>query len=231
MTDLRLGRWQDALADVAHVDAVICDPPYSARTHASAPTRSDDSDDDGAAPKYAPWTSYEVCEFLRHWSPRCDGWIVCLTDHVLIPAYELAAKEVGRLCFAPVPCVIRGMSVRLQGDGPSSWTVYAMVMRPREKRFLSWGTLPGAYVEGAQPGAGGGRGKPQWLMRALVEHYSRPGDLVCDPVAGWGSTAIACESMRRRFVGAEMDQAAWEEAMRRVNKPQQIDMWAGEVAS
>jgi len=31
--DLRLGRYQDALADVPEVDAVIVDAPYSARTH------------------------------------------------------------------------------------------------------------------------------------------------------------------------------------------------------
>lgn len=30
--DLRLGRWQDALADVGDVDAVITDPPFSQRT-------------------------------------------------------------------------------------------------------------------------------------------------------------------------------------------------------
>jgi DNA methylase len=30
--ELRLGRWQDALANVGEVDALICDPPYSART-------------------------------------------------------------------------------------------------------------------------------------------------------------------------------------------------------
>ncbi len=33
LADLRLGRWQEALADVGEVDAVITDPPYSARTH------------------------------------------------------------------------------------------------------------------------------------------------------------------------------------------------------
>ena len=31
LIDLRLGRWQDVLADVTTCDAVICDPPYSAR--------------------------------------------------------------------------------------------------------------------------------------------------------------------------------------------------------
>ena len=28
-----LGRWQDALAHIDTVDAIICDPPYGARTH------------------------------------------------------------------------------------------------------------------------------------------------------------------------------------------------------
>jgi 23S rRNA G2445 N2-methylase RlmL len=31
--DLRLGRWQDVLADVTECDAVITDPPYGERTH------------------------------------------------------------------------------------------------------------------------------------------------------------------------------------------------------
>jgi hypothetical protein len=30
--DLRLGRWQDVLADVERCDSLITDPPYSART-------------------------------------------------------------------------------------------------------------------------------------------------------------------------------------------------------
>ena len=34
--DLRLGRWQDALADVASVGTIITDPPYGERTHAGA---------------------------------------------------------------------------------------------------------------------------------------------------------------------------------------------------
>ena len=31
--DLRLGRWQDVLADVREVDCVCVDPPYGERTH------------------------------------------------------------------------------------------------------------------------------------------------------------------------------------------------------
>ena len=43
--------------------------------------------------------------------------------------------------------------------------------------------------------------KPVPLLRWLIETYSSPGDLVCDPYAGSGSTGIAAESCGRRFIG------------------------------
>ena len=39
--DLRLGRWESALADVERVDALIVDAPYSERTHESHSPRTD----------------------------------------------------------------------------------------------------------------------------------------------------------------------------------------------
>lgn len=144
--DLRVGRWQEALTDLGEVDAIICDPPYSERTHAAATTRADGSEADGLTPTYGCWSPDDVREFVRAWSPRCRGWMVALTDSELIPAWTAAYREAGRYAFAPVPILIRGMSVRISGDGPSSWCVYAMVARPATAEFVAWGTLPGAYV-------------------------------------------------------------------------------------
>lgn len=144
--DLRVGRWQDSLADSGAVDAIICDPPYSARTHAAVTTRTDGSNPEGLTPTYAAWTADDVREFVLGWSTRCRGWIVALTDSELIPAYTASYRAAGRYAFAPVPIVIKGMSVRISGDGPSSWCVYAMVARPATETFSRWGTLPGAYV-------------------------------------------------------------------------------------
>lgn len=143
-SDIRVGRWQDALADIETVDAVICDPPYGERTHNSKPGRSDGSSAKGLAPTYDAWTPADVDEFVDSWAPRCRGWMVALTDSDLAPAWRAAYDRVGLKSFAPVPCVIKGMSVRLSGDGPSSWTVYAMVARTKE--VVAWDTLPGAYV-------------------------------------------------------------------------------------
>jgi len=220
---IRLGRHQDVLASV-ECDALICDPPYGARVHREALGEADDREQID----YSHWDPDDVREFVQSWSPRTRGWMACLTSHDLIPAWEEAYAEVGRCGFAPVSCVITGMGVRMAGDGPSSWTVYLMVARPRTAEMARWGALPGAYVV-PRPYrfGGGGRGKPLRLMEAIVRDYSRRGDLVCDPCAGWGHTLIAARSLGRRGVGAEIDAAAHAEACRRMGRAVQGDLLAG----
>lgn len=225
--DLRLGDWRDVFADLEQVDAVICDPPYGARVHKFEVQRADATSEAGLRPDYAAWTPDNVSEFVHEWNDFCRGWIVALTSHDLVPAWETAFAEVERYAFAPIPCVMRGMSCRMLGDGPSSWAVYAMVARPRTKEFMAWGTLDGAYSGPPGKEAGGGRGKPLWLMSALVRDYSRPGDLVCDPFAGHGTTLAAALSLGRRAIGAEVDPEAFAEAQRRLSRPLQTDLFAG----
>ncbi len=225
--DLRLGRWQDVLGTL-EVDAEISDPPYGERVHASeVDDRSDGSDSSGLTPQYEAWTADNVHEYVSSRSAHVRGWMVSLTSHDLIPAWEAAYASVGRLCFAPVVCVMRGMSFRKQGDGPASWAVYAIVARPRSKRFMGGWACAGAYVGVPSSESGGGRGKPQWLMSALVRDYSRPGDLVCDPFAGWGTTLTAAVSLGRSAVGAEVDAEAYREAKRRLSRPTQVDLFGG----
>lgn len=221
MIDLRLGLWQHVLADVSGVDAVICDPPYGARTHSGYRTGADASDDSGIG--YDAMTPDDVDEFMEAWA-TVRGWIVAFTSHDLLDAWERAAREVGRYPFAPLPVVISGSGVRLQGDGPSSDSVWLCVSRPRTSEFARWGTLPGHYLTRAERGASMGRGKPLDLMRAIVSDYSRPGDLVCDPFAGYGTTARACAQLGRRFVGAECDADAYAEAQRRLAEVVTVDV-------
>lgn len=47
--------------------------------------------------------------------------------------------------------------------------------------------------------------KPLGLMEALVRDFTDPGELVCDPFAGSGTTGVACIRLGRRFVGWEKD--------------------------
>ena len=47
--------------------------------------------------------------------------------------------------------------------------------------------------------------KPTELFEWLIQSYSNPGDLVCDPYLGSGTTAIAAENTGRQFVGCEQN--------------------------
>lgn len=248
---LRLGAYQSVLPDV-ECDAVIADPPFGERTHAAWRDGERESGSDykrgakshekrnrasdlasklrRAAITYGHWTPADVAEFARFWAPRCRGWIVALTSHDLAPAYQDAYEDAGLYSFAPLPCVAWGGSCRLAGDGPSSWTVWAMVARPKTRAMQRWGTLPGAYdassnLDDRRANKGGGRGKPLGLMRAIVSDYSRPGDLVCDPCAGYGSTLAAALTKGRRAVGAEVDAEVHAEALRRLAGVQYVDLF------
>lgn len=232
--DLRLGRWEDVLAGV-ECDALIADPPFGERTHAAWR-------EGGAAAKlkrgaitYDAWTPEIVQAFVAHWSPRTRGWMACMTSHDLAPAWQAAFESVGRYSFAPIPCVTIGGSIRLSGDGPSNWTVWLMVARPKTRAMQKWGTLPGAYVTpGGQnawnDGGGGGRGKPIGLMRAIVHDYSRPGDVVADPTMGRGTTGVAALSMGRRFAGSEVVPNVFDEAAARIGRVQPVDLFDPERA-
>ena len=212
MIELRLGRWQDVLADVD------CDPPYSARTqsgHDSAVREARWLAADRRAISYAHWSPTDVTAFVDSWAPRTRGWLAVMSDHRLIPHYEAAFERHGLVTFQPIACVIRGMTVRLCGDGPSSWTVYLNVARPTA--LSKWGTLDGAYSSGVGERFHIG-GKPLDLMRAIVRDYSRPGDLVCDPCAGGATTLLAAVTEGRRAVGSEMDPVTHAKALARLQR-------------
>ena len=220
---IHLGRWQEALAHVDAVDAVICDPPYGARTHeghnATASRHAGEGKDksERRAITYATWTPDDVRHFVASWAPRCLGWFVAFTSHDLCPTYVEALEAAGRYVFAPLPWYSPGSRVRLSGDGPSSWTCWVMVSRPKSRDYQRWGTLPGGYMTPPEDCEVVG-GKPLGLMRAVVRDYSRPGDLVCDPFVGSGTTALAAVMEGRRFVGAEQKPEHYEIATRRLSR-------------
>jgi site-specific DNA-methyltransferase (adenine-specific) len=181
------GRWQDALAAglIPRVDAVISDPPYSDRTHAGhdaganlagrgAFVRSNGGYDIARPRAELAYHSYQpedVAELVTAMRGICGGWIACLSDSELCSVYRAELEAAGLTGFQPVPCVISGMTVRMCGDGPSSWAVYLNVARPRELR--KWGTLRGAYVGAQADRVGVTGGKPVWLMRGIVADYTR----------------------------------------------------------
>ncbi len=241
--ELRLGAWQDVLKDVA-ADHMLTDPMYSERTHQGTKFRDERSELARTAIAYDAMSPRGAGALVRSWRGRVRGWMCIMTDHVLVPAYERAfeAKHKhdvdDRVTFAPLPIVQPGSGVRMQGDGPSSWTVWLMVSRPKgltRELGENWGTLPGWY-DGSPYDADRPKSerdlvkgsKPLWLMRALVRDYTEPGDLIVDPFAGSGTTLLAAVIERRRAVGAEVNRETYEAAVQRLQKGFTPDMFGGE---
>jgi hypothetical protein len=219
-------------------DALIFDAPYSSRTHAghhngipgiqraaSFGASSNSPEASYSAHKaasgesgrrdidYPAWTSTDVENFCDLWVPRCNGWVVSITDDVLSRDWRSSLDCNGLYPFTPLPLVETGSRVRMTGDGPSCWTCWVVVARPRGGVYAKWGTLPGAYI---QPGerninsAGGSDrivgGKPLASMISIVDDYSRSGDLVVDPVCGGWTTLLAAVRTGRRYLGIEKDE-------------------------
>lgn len=232
--DLRLGRWQDVLADVVEVDSVITDPPYSPRTHAGYRSATDyapvprsgpgatDRDmhrESRGMPKerdelpYAPLDRSQVVDVVSKFKPR--KWWVVFGDHESSRWWSDALGEAGYLVFAPVVWVRKGSAPRFFADGPANSCEWITVARPRTLPATRF-SRPGHYIGSMQCEKVVVGGKPPWLMQELVRHYSDPGDLICDPFAGGASTLIAASLEGRFAVGAEMDPDTYAKAVRRI---------------
>jgi len=228
------------------VDALFSDPPYSSRTHgghdagnAYAKSGVNYKKSIRSDLTYATWTDAHVARACDLWAPMVRGWICILTDHGLARSWESHLKRHGRYVFAPIPCVSPGSRVRLAGDGHSSWTVwlvkapsgewieehapYLVTARPRNAEYARWGTLTGEYGRANRgdyyygtekmPIVGG---KPPSLMSAIISDHSRPGDLIWDPCAGAGTTAISARDTGRRWIIGETDPKTADLALDRV---------------
>ena len=58
--------------------------------------------------------------------------------------------------------------------------------------------------------------KPADLMMELVALYTRPGEIVCDPFMGSGTTGVAALRLGRRFIGIEKDERHFATACARI---------------
>ena len=67
--------------------------------------------------------------------------------------------------------------------------------------------------------------KPERLMRRLIAASSRPGDLVCDPFAGSGSSLLAAYLLERDYIGSDTSMEYVEIARRRLAQPYTVPMF------
>ena len=215
--DPRLGDWRETLAGET-CDALICDPPYSARTHEGQRTGSGLG---VPAIGYAAMTEQHARYLAAHWASRTRWWAVIFGDNTSWALHEAAWSALGWLTFAPVVWLPDCRPPRMAGDGPACAAEYIMVARPRHRMPSErMGSRPGRYDvksrRSCEPAAGIAGQKADGGMRALIRDYSLRGDTIIDPFAGSASTLIAARVEGRHSVGSELDPKTHALAMRRL---------------
>lgn len=106
------------------------------------------------------------------------------------------------------------------GDRPANAAECVVVAhRPGRKKWNGGGkrnvyTVPVNGGTGAKPHP---TQKPLRLMRALLEDFTDPGELICDPYAGSGTTLCAAVGLGRRAIGWELDAKHFETARARLS--------------
>jgi len=60
--------------------------------------------------------------------------------------------------------------------------------------------------------------KPQDVLEFLLKYWTDEDDVVLDPTMGSGSTGVACKTLKRKFIGFELDPKIYEVACNRINK-------------
>jgi DNA modification methylase len=84
---------------------------------------------------------------------------------------------------------------------PEEWTVWSFPNRG------DWATHSGGYRGNWSP----------FIPRNLIHRFTAPGDLVCDPMVGSGTTLVECRLMSRRGVGVDINPDALMVAMNRLD--------------
>lgn len=226
---LLLGDCMDALPAIIKADAVITDPPYEAAMHkAKAKAKAKDRGqslrtDGGPAIKGLNFDSIDPirCEFAALAASHCQGWFIAFCSPEGIAPWRDAIEAVGmrykRACFWYKP----DSAPQLNGQGPA-FAVEPFVTAWCGPGFSKWNgggrrnmfphltNSPDRH--GSHPTE-----KPISLMAELVGLFTDPGQVVCDPFMGSGTTGVACVKRGRRFVGIEKDPAYFDIACERID--------------
>jgi 16S rRNA G966 N2-methylase RsmD len=173
------------------VDAIITDPPYGREHLALYET-----------------LGRRAAEWLRP-----GGSLVCMTGQSHLPSVLTSLG--GHLTYRwTLAYLMPGCSLRVFGRSvfcewkPVCWFVQEPYDGPFIADVVTSGARDKRYHDWQQNEAG---------FAALVERFTRPGDVVLDPFCGCGTTGAAAVRLDRRFIGIDVDGPAVDVARRRLS--------------
>jgi site-specific DNA-methyltransferase (adenine-specific) len=189
------GRWELYTSDILNAPIadgslswIITDPPY-AKEHlevwnklglfaATALKRG------GSLIAMAP-QSY-LPEIIKLLGTYTDGWNM---KYQWTLAYLTPGGQSAQLWDRKVNTFWKPLLWYTQGPYSGDWVGDACNSTENDKQHHKWGQSVGG-------------------MAAIIERFTVPGDLICDPFCGAGTTGVAAIKMNRLFVGIDIDSEA-----------------------
>lgn len=193
--DLRLGDFRRSLADIADgsVDAIVTDPPYGR----------------DALPLYADLSVFAArtlkpggsCLVMvgQSYLPDALTALASALSYQWTLAYLTPGGQSPQIWPRKVNTFWKPVIWLVKGAYSGDWIgdVIKTPVNDNDKRFHEWG-------------------QGEYGIQKLLEIASRPGDLVCDPFLGGGTTGVIALATGRRFVGCDADESAMNTARARM---------------
>ena len=195
------------LLPASSVDMVLTDPPYLVNYH-SRDGRGVPNDDTDA------WLLPAFTELYR--VLKRDRFCISFCGFTHAEKFLLAWKAVG---FRVLEHLIWRKRYPSSTGFVRRYHEQAYLLakgEPRRPRMLVPSVLDWRYTENRLHPTQ----KPVGALMPLILAYSEPRDIVLDPFAGSGSTAVAAEILGRRFIAIEMSEQYARAARERLQRGQ-----------
>ena len=205
------------LFGASSADLLVTDPPYGVsyvgKTADALEIENDDLDEDALA---------------ELWSCVLDAWVFSLREggslYAAVPAgplnavfqNELRDRGILRQCLV----WIKDSMVLGHSDYHYKHEPILYGWKPGAAHYFTSDRTKTSVLDFARPKVSAEHPtmKPVALWAEFVANSSRPGDLVCDPFLGSGTTLIACEQLGRTCFGMELSPQYVDVAIRRWQK-------------
>jgi site-specific DNA-methyltransferase (adenine-specific) len=210
------------------VDHIICDPPYEESVHAGGVSVRSESEQFGRSRKGDPFKNRCAEQGWRtelsfahmgddeRWKVAammtrvCRGWILVFCSIDGVSKWQQALTDAGARKRTTCIWIKEDATPRFTGDAPAfGFECIVLAWNGHGRSVWNGHGKVGIYKGTRRPSTTRRHPteKPDYLMEALVTDFTRPGELICDPYSGGGSTLIAAKRLGRKYLGWEMNPA------------------------
>lgn len=217
-----LGDCREILPQVDGIKHVICDPPYEDELHAAVGKINRIRNDGRKTVDDLNFGGINTDrdEIAAALVKASSGWLIIFTLAEGVRAWRDPMQAAGAKWDTTLAWVKPDASPRFNGQGAARGFECAVTAwcGPGYRKWNGGGKR-GVYThcvnfqrQGEHPTE-----KPLPLMADLVSDYTQPGELICDPFMGSGTTGIAAVRHGREFIGIEQNEQWFDLARRRIS--------------